>query len=415
MFSFIHAADLHLDSPLRGLETYADAPVEQIRMAPRRALDNLVQLAIAQEVDFVLLAGDLYDGDWPDYNTGLYFIQRMGQLQENNIQVFLVAGNHDAANQITKTLPWPANVHHFAHEEPQTQVLEDLGVAIHGQSFASRAVTDNLARHYPLARPGLFNIGLLHTSLTGREGHASYAPCQLEDLLNKGYDYWALGHVHLREEVHVDPWVVFPGNLQGRHIRETGPKGCTLVRVAHGRVMHVEHQEVDVLRFARCTVDVSACTTLEDVWQEIDHSLDEEREQALGRPVAVRVILQGATSLHASLHAHSSKIYEQVRAVAAAWPDVWVEKLQLKTSTPPEVTSLSTEFPGLFETIENLDLNAQSLQDLAPELAVLRSRLPATLAQEMDFNAWTAQEFQELSQSVRDLLGARLQGETHED
>ena len=250
MAKFIHASDIHLDSPLRGLERYDGAPVEQIRQTTRMAMRNLVRAAIEEKVDFVMIAGDLYDGDWRDFNTGLFLLQQMSELRSADIRVFIVSGNHDAASQITRSLRMPKNVHLFPTDAPDTVILGELGVAIHGQGFAKEAVTANLAQGYPQAQAGLFNIGLLHTSVTGRDGHEPYAPCSLADLLAKGYDYWALGHVHTREVLHEhDPWIVFPGNIQGRHIRETGAKGCMVVTVEDGEVVEATHRNLDVLRW----------------------------------------------------------------------------------------------------------------------------------------------------------------------
>jgi DNA repair exonuclease SbcCD nuclease subunit len=130
--------------------------------------------------------------------------------------------------------------------KPESVVFESLGVAIHGQGFSTRAVTDNLVAHYPKARTGLFNIGLLHTSLNGREGHEPYAPCTLDELLSRGYGYWALGHVHKSEIVHQEPWVVFSGNSQGRNVRETGEKGCMLVSVSDGILTDIKFMSLEV-------------------------------------------------------------------------------------------------------------------------------------------------------------------------
>ena len=163
MVSFLHAADLHLDSPLRKLERYEGAPAETLRSATRGALDNLVALALDRAVDFVLIAGDIYDGSWRDYNTGLFFASRMSRLGEADIPVFLIAGNHDAASRMTRSLRLPENVHQFPVDRPDTVRLDRLGVAIHGQGFASPAVKENLAAAYPPAVPGYVNIGLLHT------------------------------------------------------------------------------------------------------------------------------------------------------------------------------------------------------------------------------------------------------------
>src|SRR5262245_22532176 len=203
---FVHAADLHLDSPLRGLVRYDGAPVERMRAATRHALVNLVDLCLAEDAAFLLLAGDLFDGDWRDYGTGLFFLSEMARLRPAGIHVYLVRGNHDAASHVTRYLKLPEHVHELSWRRPETLVLEDRGVAIHGQSFATRAVTEDLATHYPDAIRDLLNVGLLHTCADGREGHERYAPCSVETLRNKGYDYWALGHVHAREVLARDPW-----------------------------------------------------------------------------------------------------------------------------------------------------------------------------------------------------------------
>ncbi|HEX6986053.1 MAG TPA: DNA repair exonuclease, partial [Planctomycetaceae bacterium] len=213
MFKFLHAADLHLDSPLRGLDRYDGAPVEAIRQATRRAVENLVDLAIAERVAFVLIAGDVYDGDWPDYNTGLFFARQMAKLREAGIAVYLLAGNHDAASVITRALTLPDNVAVFPTDAPGTLIHEGANVAIHGQGFRTRAVLDDLSANYPKATPGCFNIGLLHTAAAGCDGHDPYAPCTVEGLRNRGYDYWALGHIHLRQTLCDDgTFIAYSGN-----------------------------------------------------------------------------------------------------------------------------------------------------------------------------------------------------------
>ncbi len=155
-------------------------------------------------------------------------------------------------------------MHEFDSRGPSTYLLDDLGVAIHGQSFPDRAVTENLAAAYPPPKAGWFNIGLLHTSADGRYGHDTYAPCSLEDLTGKGYDYWALGHVHQRRVLAEDPWVVFPGNLQGRHVNEPGEKGFTLVTVEGGRVRELVHCPADDLQWVDLRIDVSRAASIED-------------------------------------------------------------------------------------------------------------------------------------------------------
>jgi DNA repair exonuclease SbcCD nuclease subunit len=232
MIRFIHAADPHLDSPLQGLEAHEGAPVEVLRGATRRAFENLVNLAIEESVDFVVIAGDLYDGDWKDYSTGLFFRAQMVRLQSKGTPVYLIAGNHDAASVITKKLSLPENVHVFSTRTTESLEVAGHPVTIHGRGFPNRAVPENLAIEYPMTVPGRFNLGLLHTSLTGRPGHDTYAPCSVAELREKGYGYWALGHIHQPEVINKEPWIVFAGNCQGRHIKETGQRGCRLVTVS---------------------------------------------------------------------------------------------------------------------------------------------------------------------------------------
>ena len=419
MFRFIHAADIHLDSPLRGLESYPDAPVEQIRGAARRAFDNLVALAIEERAAFVLLAGDLFDGDWKDYNTGLFFTHRMGRLREKGIGVFLVSGNHDAASSLTRALSLPDNVTLFSHRKPETRTLEDLGVAIHGQSFAGRSVTDDLSQGYPQALPGLCNIGLLHTSLTGRAGHEPYAPCTLEGLVSKGYDYWALGHVHQREVVRIDPWVVFSGNIQGRHIREAGAKGCHVVTVEDGRITDVSFRELDVLRFALCQVDLDGCGSLEGIADLVRETLTRERGHTDGRPLAARIVLEGASPLHEELHRSEEKLREEFRAVAADLGDVWLERLRIATRPLlADNPSLEVEgdgpLAGLVQAVARLRLDSTMLTELVPEFEALRSRLPAELLGESDPFHPDEEELAALCDQVRDTLMSRLREGGHD-
>ncbi len=267
---FIHCADLHLDSPLRGLERYEGAPAQDMREATRRSFTNIIDLALEREVDFVLVAGDVFDGDWLDFNTGLFFANQLRRLADADIRVFIVRGNHDALSKISKAVPLPKNVHVFKSSKPETVVDENLGYAIHGQSFTTAAVIDDLAAQYPDAHSGLLNIGLLHTALSGREGHEPYAPTTPEKLASKGYHYWALGHVHNREVVRENPWIVFPGNSQGRNAREIGEKGCIVVEGdAEDGIRSVEFVATDVARWQHLTIDATDVTTLDDLQEAI--------------------------------------------------------------------------------------------------------------------------------------------------
>jgi len=411
MIKFIHAADIHLDSPLRGLEAHEDAPVDEIRGATRRAFDNLIDLALEEKVHFVLIAGDLYDGDWKDYNTGLFFAARMGRLSKAGIKVFIVSGNHDAVSQITKTMPLPDNVTLFSSSKPQSIKLDDLDVIIHGQSYSSRAVTENLASHYPKYDSGYFNIGLLHTSLTGREGHEDYAPCTIDDLKSKGYDYFALGHVHKREVVSEDPMILFPGNLQGRHIKEAGSKGATLVTVDDGRISKVEEHELDVLHWSNCKVDLSECDSRATVYDKIRFAMEIKQRLADGKTLALRLHLMGSCLLHAELHARFNQMTEEIRGIAASLGDVWLEKVILKTgrkTSLEEIVGDDTPLSDLLKAVEDLTFCKDTLTRLEQDLANLKSKLPAELLDEASLLKSQPESMSELQEEVKELLFAKL-------
>jgi exonuclease SbcD len=347
-FRFLHAADLHLDSPLKGLEADPAAPAELIRGATRRALGRLVDLAVEEKVDFVLIAGDIYDGDWPDFGTGLFFAAQMRRLTTSGIPVFVIRGNHDAANRMTRSLRMP-HVTIFDHERPHTHHLEALGVAIHGQSFANQAEQNDLSQHYPPPDRNLFNIGLLHTSVEGYAAHARYAPCDLPRLKAHGYDYWALGHIHERQELCADPWIVFPGNLQGRHIGETGPKGASLVTVTNRRVT-VDHRTLDVLRWAHIQIDLDGATDEAEALIRVQSHLEAALQDAGPHPLAARVTLTGATNAHAALS--SEGLREKILNEAHGEHRLWLESVKLRTRPlsrpdnaphPDNLTRLLTE------------------------------------------------------------------------
>ena len=414
MFKFLHAADVHLDSPLKGLERYLGAPADEIRGATRRALDNLVDLAIQEEVAFLLLAGDLYDGDWKDYNTGLFFVSRMRRLEEAGIPVFLISGNHDAASQITKVLRLPGNVRGLATKKAETVRLDGLEVAIHGQGFALQTVSEDLAAAYPDAVPHAFNIGLLHTSLDGRPGHASYAPCTLPGLRSKGYQYWALGHVHEREVVCEDPWVVFPGILQGRHVRETGPKGATLVTVEDREVVSVEPRDLDVFRWTVCRVDAAGAATAGEALDRVGKALERELARADGRPLAARLVLHGACPAHEELLGGSERWIQECRAVATGFGEgaLWIEKVRFETRRPEDLRDPfdgDDALGGLLRSLRDLREGRGSLEPLPPELSDLKRKLPAELFADGDaLDVTDPEELRSLLPEVENLLLARL-------
>ena len=411
---FIHTADIHLDSPLQRLEAYEGAPVEEIRQASRRAFENLVALAIDETVDFVLIAGDLFDGNWKDYNTGLYLIKQLRRLGEANIEVFIIAGNHDAAGRMTRELPYPDNVYLFSSRKPETQLLETANVAIHGQSFSRAAVTDNLASGYPDPVAGYFNVGLLHTSLTGREGHENYAPCALDDLLNKGYDYWALGHVHRFEAVCREPPVVFPGCIQGRHIRETGARGCVLVAASEGSPPEIVRHDIDVIRWERVAVDLGGVVSDNEILERFQAAVEAVLDRHDPKPVVARVEFVGETDLHVRIAADPEHLKESVRSAAIAHfgDRTWIEKITAGTRPPAGIAADPGPLLELRALVDELTADDDDLLALGQQLSTLFQKLPPDYRQgDARIKADDPQQIRELAIQAHALLTQRLKKE----
>jgi len=383
---FVHAADLHIDSPLRGLERYEGAPVELIRGATRRALEHLVELCLTEGAELLVLAGDLYDGDWKDYSTGLFFCQQMARLREGNVKVVWIRGNHDAASRLTQHLRPTDNVLELSHARPATLELGFAGaqIAIHGQGFPKVKISEDLSERYPAPIAGAFNLGLLHTALDGREGHDAYAPCRVDSLVNKGYDYWALGHVHQREEVRREPWIVFPGNLQGRHARETGKKGASLVTLRGGRVAEVEHRALDEVRWAHVVVDAKGKSSSDDVIDGVREALASEVEAAEGRLIAARVSITGATRAHAALSLNWERLQNEIRVASldVGRESAWVEKVVLATrpeGDPLLLRERKDPLGALVRALDHVKNDPTELETLSEELAELKRKLPREL------------------------------------
>jgi DNA repair exonuclease SbcCD nuclease subunit len=374
---FVHAADLHIDSPMKGLSAYPGAPVEAMRGATRHAFESLVGLCIAENADLLLVAGDVYDGDWRDFSTGLYLRSKLARLREEGIEVVLIRGNHDAASVITRNLKLPG-IHVLRHDRPQSVVLEDLGVVVHGQSFANRAVTENLAASYPDPASGLVNIGLLHTCLGGFSDHENYAPCTLDQLVGRGYDYWALGHIHQRAVLHTDPYVVFAGNLQGRHMRECGAKGATVVDVVDGE-MTLVHHTLDHVRWTRVHVNAAGALDETELLERAQTALQSAVDAADGRLLACRIEIDGITAAHGYLVQHRERLDSELHGLATDLhaEQIWVERISWHTSAPSSATVSDDAVGETLRVLRDAAGDANTLSALADRLGPLAMRLPA--------------------------------------
>jgi DNA repair protein SbcD/Mre11 len=406
-FTFLHAADLHLGSPFKGLSLRDEALAARLAGASRDAFVELIDRALDEKIAFAIFAGDIFDGDWRDAAIALFFNRQIARLAREGVAIFLLKGNHDADSVVTKNLALPDLARQFSTSRAESFELPTLRVALHGRGFSHRSEQDNLARAFPAPKPGWFNIGVLHTSLDGRPGHAAYAPCSLDDLRARNYDYWALGHVHAHEVVNNDPFVVFPGNLQGRNIRETGAKGAVLVDVEDGRVAALRRLIVDRARFAEIALDVADHDDMTGFLRAVEARVGAESERAEGRLLALRIRAFGAGPLHAKLAADPARWRDEIEAAAQrAHEDVALERFVLDTAPPSGARGAA----GLASDFDLAALLDESQADPAlraaalAALATIEAKIPASGG---SGQPRLSEEFDALLREARDMVLAR--------
>lgn len=315
-FCFVHAADLHLDTPFEGLRDVAPEVRQVLREASLDAFDALVELCLEVSAAFLVVAGDVYDGPERGLRAQLRFRRGLERLSRAGVAVFVVHGNHDPTDEGWSALrEWPPGTRVFGAERVEGVAVERDGeriATVYGISYAERDVTANLSLAFPRrgsaasAATGL-RVGVLHCNAGGDVDHAPYAACSLGDLAAADIDYWALGHVHARRVLSESPWIVYPGNLQGRSPRasERGPKGAMVVRIEPGpgapRVTGVEFRALDRVRFLPVELDVSPFTDLGAVERELQSRADALRAEHAGRGLVLVAHLFGRSALQRDL------------------------------------------------------------------------------------------------------------------
>lgn len=336
----VHAADIHLDSPMNGLSRLEnDDLAHQLRAATRNAFHNLVDYCLETHPNALVIAGDLYDGNWKDYSTGIQFITRMEDLRAAGIPVMLVTGNHDAASVISRNLTPPDNVKVFATDACETHIAPDSGLAFHAQGYPHPAVDRNLAVGYNPAIPGLVNVGILHTQVEGQAGHDNYAPCRLEHLIGRHYEYFALGHVHQRSILHAGrTTVAYPGNLQGRKPSESGAKGALDVSLTVDGEAVVSFVELDVARWAEVHLDLTGVEAERDALDRVRAELSGIVASSGGGPVIARVHMAGVSPL-AKIFADHDHLAAAVESVAQP-RGVVLDKVTSSVTMPRERRAL---------------------------------------------------------------------------
>ncbi|ASY68410.1 metallophosphoesterase family protein [Sinorhizobium fredii] len=384
-FRFVHTADLHLDSPLRSLALRNEELAGVVRGATRNALVRIVDLCIAEGVDALLIAGDLYDGNQTSMNTALFLAGELRRLDEAGIRTFIIRGNHDAQSQVTRELTLPPSVHVFPGRGKPVlaKTLENgRAVHVHGMSFADPHAPESLLPHFHPPVADAINIGMLHTSLAGSAGHDPYAPCSVADLERHGYDYWALGHVHQRQVHSVKPSIVMPGMPQGRDINEAGVKGITLVTIDDEGQVALEERPVGAAVFERVSIDLTGTAEWHDMLETSRRHLALLRKSLPEADLILRITLTGTTPLSWRLRRDFDLLQGELANIAAGFGRCWVEKVEtLFAGCSKQAVRIAADPIGeLTALVENEVLSAFAFRaDMRAVAEELLPHLPAEL------------------------------------
>ena len=334
-YRFVHTADVHLDSPLRTLALRDPALADLVGGATRRSFVAIVDLCLAEAVDALLIAGDLYDGEQTSMKTARFLADQLARLHEAGIATFIIRGNHDAESRITRELTFPESVKVFSGRgETVTRAAAGLDVAVHGISFAQKHAPESLLPKFRAPVEGAVNIGMLHTSLGGSPVHDRYAPCAPAELHGTGFGYWALGHVHQRSVEQGRATIVMPGAPQGRDINEAGPKSASLVTIDDSRAIRVEERLTSVAEFRRVAVDLTAAEGWRDALSRIESALEAERAATASEHLVARLVLTGATPLAWRLRSDPDALEEEARRIGVDLGKAWLDKIVIACREP---------------------------------------------------------------------------------
>ena len=400
-FRFVHTADIHLDSPLRTLALREPALAELIGGATRKAFAAVIELCLAEQVDALLIAGDLYDGEQTSMKTARFLADQLRRLHESGIRTFIIRGNHDAESRITRELTLPESVKVFGgRAESVALARSGLDVVVHGVSFAQKHAPESLVPKFRSPHEGAVNIGMLHTSLGGSPAHDRYAPCALADLHDHGFDYWALGHIHQRFVDKGRATIVMPGNPQGRDINEAGPKSATLATIADDRAIAVEERLTSVAEFQRVPVDLSHADDWRAALKRVEAALEKARAAAASEHLVARLTLEGATPLAWRLRCDADRLAEEAAVIGAGLGATSLDKIELACEEPRAAEAGSSDpIAELRALMENEVAQSKAFRDELQSIAEdLRGHLPAGSRE--DLFGSDAQAFADVLSSV---------------
>jgi DNA repair exonuclease SbcCD nuclease subunit len=304
-FKFIHTADLHLDSPFKGIRDVAQQYSAEIMSSTFRAFDQVIEYCIELGVDFLLISGDIFDSENRSLRAEIYFAKGMERLEKARINVYLIHGNHDPLISKQNIYNWASNVHTFPTDAVTRAIYPVDGeriAQIYGRSYPERAFFENSLPAFAAVHEGKnFSIALHHTNVDGNRDYDSYAPTTLREIKSTKYDYWALGHIHRKTILNErEPMVIYPGNTQGRHINERGIKECHYVEVVDGEIAKSKWLPTAQIVWEQIELDITNLTRLDELINMIDEAVVEQKE-FYQLPLIMRILLKGRSELYLTL------------------------------------------------------------------------------------------------------------------
>lgn len=368
---FIHTADLHLDSPFKGLRHLPSSIFEKLKQSTFQAFQKIIELAFAEQVDFVLIAGDIFDEDVRSLKAQIALRTEFERLEKAGIHVFIIHGNHDHLNGRWAKLNWPETVHFFSKDVEMIPFLRNDTPAAHiyGFSYGQRAITRNMTEYYQKVDGTGFHIGMLHGNLEGKNGHDPYAPFKVEQLLEKNFDYWALGHIHKQQVIYENPCIIYPGNIQGRHSKETGQKGCYLVELTSNETNYQFIQTATII-WETEQVSIDELSATDELILKIQKLKDTYRNSNDGTILAIELI--GNNALHQQLV--EAGFMKEILEILNEQEDVeehfvWISSLKVNSGLEYNRVTLKQDSHFISDLLQQID--GYSDQDFEEALSPL--------------------------------------------
>jgi len=393
LFRFIHCSDLHLDSPFEGIHSVEPWVADILRKATFEAFQGVVNTAIQKKCDFIIISGDIYDGADRNLYAKLRFLELLKQLNEAQIKCYLVHGNHDPLSGWEPEISLPQGIFRFPGDKvsliPFIKNHRETA-HIYGISFQEKANINNLAKLYQKSSNEVFSIGILHCNVGGMPNHDNYAPCSIEDLINTGIDYWALGHIHTPTIIRKQhPVILYPGNTQGRNINENGPRGCYLVQVYENQDVEYNFYPTDIVRWFQKGIDISNLNHLDNLLALLIEQREDTRRQADGRHAILRLTLKGMGELDLILRQKIDTDKDLTAHLREGENEknsfVWIESILIQTQPPVNIEQrrLIDDFVGDF--LRTID-ETRKEPDLKKTLKAILTRRPEwnTIRHEME-------------------------------